>query len=55
MRTPPAPGQVDAWLDGDDVARRQRVGRGLREPGILVDLETDRVAEAVHHLVPLLA
>src|SRR3954469_2812727 len=39
--------EVDARLDGDDVARRERVARLARETWRLVHLEPYAVAEAV--------
>src|SRR5436305_11091559 len=43
--------EVDARLDGDDVAGRERVARLAREPRRLVHLEPDAVAEPVAELV----
>src|SRR5438270_9960114 len=40
-------GQVDARLDGDDVAGGERVLGQRRQPRPLVDLEPDAVPEAV--------
>jgi len=40
-------GDVDAGLDGDDVAVDEDVLRGLADAGLLVDLQADAVAEAV--------
>ncbi len=39
--------EVDARLDGDDVAGRERVGALGREPRRLVDVEAEAVAETV--------
>ena len=47
MRTPTAPGHVDARLDGHDLAGGERRVAALREPRALVDLDADAVAEAV--------
>src|SRR5581483_7041833 len=41
---------VDPRLDGDDVARRQRVVRLGREPRRLVDVEAETVPEPVAEL-----
>src|SRR5205085_1110280 len=43
--------KVDAGLDGDDMARRERVGRHGRNPWRLVDVEPDAVARGVHERV----
>ena len=45
------PGQVDAGLDRDDVALRELVLGGGREPRPLVDLEAHAVAEPVAEVV----
>src|SRR3954451_14865315 len=42
-----AAGQVDARLDGDDVARHERIGARPRQARSLVDLHADPVPEAV--------
>src|SRR5215204_6249363 len=44
---PAEAGEVDAGLDGDDVADRDRAAGLLREPRVLVDEQADTVAEAV--------
>ncbi len=44
---PEAAGEVDAGLDGDDVAGRERVGALGREPRRLVDVEAEAVSEPV--------
>src|SRR3954463_16544067 len=44
---PEAALEVDAGLDGDDVARRERVGALRREPRRLVDVEAEAVPETV--------
>src|SRR3954463_427403 len=43
--------EVDARLDGDDVARRERVARFARKARRLVHLEPDAVAEPMAELV----
>ena len=51
MRMPAVAREVDARLDGDDVAGGERVGRLGGEPRRLVDEQADAVAEAVAEVV----
>src|SRR5581483_8138532 len=47
---------VDAWLDAEHHARFENVDPSRRRnPGRLVDLESDSVAKSVHELLPVAA